>query len=622
MIVVMALLLFVGTGFWASTTPRTAAPLYGLVLVLALLWAAKLVVAEAISWKKSLMHLPVAGFAVYALIRYFTSPIEYESRIELFQVGVCTLVYFLAVSNFRHSRDRSVLVLAMVVLGMAQAVYGIYQYATHATTIFGLARPEGYFNRAGGTFMCPNHLAGFLEMVLCVMVARLAMHSSSKLSLERLALEKVFLAFGIFVVMVGLLATLSRGGWLSAVVGLSVLLLLGGWTWSRVWPRVLVGALGVGLLMFLAFKVEGLSSRFIHSVTLVKGKEGNSVNLDVSTLGPRLKIYEATLKMVWERPVWGTGGNTWQWFYPKYRPDKVPGNPEYVHNDYLNLLSDYGLVGFALVALALACFYVHAFRLSRSDNTPEERAFVVGAAMAVTAILAHSLTDFNLHIPANAVLFVTLIGFTMAVDVRPANDQRAVMPLGARYALALALVVVVGLAGWFVGRTAVGYHLNALGAEVRLEHDRALEYYRRAIRVDPKSPYPYAGIGDVFLSQSQWLRIKSGQNQREQLARQAMEAYEQALQLHPYFWEAMLHLARSCEYAQEKTRVVELCQRLIESDPLNPVFYTYLGNFHMRAGELEKATQAFEKARLLQWGYGDPSPTYKLEDIRSLKTSQ
>jgi hypothetical protein len=79
---------------------------YGLAAIAVLGWVGKLFFGKAVCWKSSPVHWPVLGFFVYALVRYFTSPIEYESRLELLNVGFYAIVYFLCAANFYHTRDR------------------------------------------------------------------------------------------------------------------------------------------------------------------------------------------------------------------------------------------------------------------------------------------------------------------------------------------------------------------------------------------------------------------------------------------------------------------------------------------------------------------------------------
>jgi len=91
MVVSLAGVLYASTLLFAAVTPDLAAPAYALILILALLWAGKLFMAETVSWKPSPVHWAVLAFVLYAFCRYLFSPLEFESRRDFIEVG------------FRHS---------------------------------------------------------------------------------------------------------------------------------------------------------------------------------------------------------------------------------------------------------------------------------------------------------------------------------------------------------------------------------------------------------------------------------------------------------------------------------------------------------------------------------------
>src|SRR6266849_4277672 len=193
MIGFMVLCPVAATVAYGAVSPELAAPVYGMAILLAVLWAAKLFFARVVSWKQSPMHWPVLGFAVYAVIRYFTAPLEYEGRLELFQVGLCTLAYFLSACNFYRQRDRTLLLAVLMALALAEAAYGLWQFATRSQYVLFSLRPAQYQNRACGTFVCPNNLAGFLEIMLGMLLAKLVVHKVSTDAVQRSALKKLLI---------------------------------------------------------------------------------------------------------------------------------------------------------------------------------------------------------------------------------------------------------------------------------------------------------------------------------------------------------------------------------------------------------------------------------------------
>src|SRR5688572_26580353 len=229
---------------------------YGLAGLLAVIWAGQLFFAKTAFWKPSPMHWPVLGFVVYTAIHYFFSPYEYLSRLELFQVGLYGLMYFLVANNIKRGRERTVLVSILLILGTLEAMYGVYQAYTKYLYVLNVERPVSFLNRGSGTFICPNHLAGLLEMILGFALARLALHRPAQSdSIETQLLSKVMVAYAVLAMLAGVLFTLSRGGWASTAIGLLVFLAWGGLQTRARWPRIGVGLAALCVLGFLLFNV-------------------------------------------------------------------------------------------------------------------------------------------------------------------------------------------------------------------------------------------------------------------------------------------------------------------------------------------------------------------------------
>jgi O-antigen ligase len=110
--------------------------------------------------------------------------------------------------------------------------------------------------------------------------------------------------------------------------------------------------------------------------------------------------------MFLDHPVAGTGLGSLVAVYPRYETYYDGKIVDHVHNDYMEMLAETGIAG-ALCGLA---FLWILFREARSCFAAEQghfsRAIHAGAITAVCGLLLHSLVDFNLHIPSNALLFL------------------------------------------------------------------------------------------------------------------------------------------------------------------------------------------------------------------------
>ena len=78
----------------------------------------------------------------------------------------------------------------------------------------------------------------------------------------------------------------------------------------------------------------------------------------------------------------------------------------------MQLLAELGLAGFAILAVPACSLVMSTLRKAAVSQDPEGRYFAVACAGALAAILLHSLADFNLYIPANAMLLAWIAGMT------------------------------------------------------------------------------------------------------------------------------------------------------------------------------------------------------------------
>jgi tetratricopeptide (TPR) repeat protein len=241
--------------------------------------------------------------------------------------------------------------------------------------------------------------------------------------------------------------------------------------------------------------------------------------------------------------------------------------------------------------------------------------------MAVTAALVHSGFDFNFHIFSIAAVFITLMGFVAGMSEAP--EDRIPLSLTARRSMAIGLLAICGLGAWFIGSSVLSHRYTVLGTEVKLnDWDQAEIYYRKAMQLDAKSPIPPLLLGDIYLNKSQWHVRPGQQEQRKEYARQAVQFYEQAVKLNPYYVLALNRMARAYQALQDKERMLAVCERSTTLDPNTPVIPLFLARYYLAQNDLLQAEKAAIKARTLNWGYWDSGPEDVLEDIRSRQKQQ
>jgi O-antigen ligase len=127
-------------------------------------------------------------------------------------------------------------------------------------------------------------------------------------------------------------------------------------------------------------------------------------NFEVST-GKRTAMQRDTFRLFLDYPVIGTGLGTLEMVYPPYDSLYDGKVVNHAHDDYLEALAETGLIGGLCCFWFLAVLFLQALKGLASLGTSFGSALTLSGLIACSGILVHSLVDFNLHIPANALLF-------------------------------------------------------------------------------------------------------------------------------------------------------------------------------------------------------------------------
>jgi O-antigen ligase len=602
----VVLSMVLATVFFGAVSFNYAAPILAIGVVLGLLWTLKLCFTTKVSWVRSPMHWAVAAFVLYALIRYWTSPLEYFARAELFLVGYYAAIYFVVANNLHRRRDLTIVFLALMVLALGQSVYGLWQYVSKSDSVLFAVRPEDYHGRASGTYVCPNHLAGFLEMAFGIILARIILHRPDISGFGAYVGPKLIEGYVAVVVLLAILGTDSRGSWFAIAISLLGFFV---WAWSpgQVSKFVLLGLIAFGVLLGVsAFSLPSVRER-LEKTFVPPPQEEQEVTLGLrdTTIGLRTYMWSATRRMIADHPFFGTGPGSWEWVHQEYREAPLQGRARYAHNDVLQLASDYGLVGALLVVGALGCFYWHAGKLSSHVNFSDQRAFAVGVAFAVTAMLVHSLIDFNLHIPANALLLVVLMALAISLENGTSHSVRVLLQRRQQLILGGVVLILTCLAGWAGWKLTVPRLLIARAddASAMEQWDEAMALYNRAAKMDPKNPFPALKQAGLFVLQAEQFKDAADSDLvaiRTNFVARAHAEFTRAIQLNPYDIEAYLGQARAHVLAGQDDKALESFERAIAMDPNNAMLRVRLGEFHRWAGRKESAIAAFNQAMELR----------------------
>jgi O-antigen ligase len=355
-------------------------------------------------------------------VRWSSWSIEpHATRNQFLILVTCLIAFYFAqlVSQSRKPKGR--LVLFLLGVGTFEAFYGLVQYLSGWQKIFAYAKKYD-LEDATGTYINRNHYAGLLEMILPFGVA-LILYEFGKLRgsdsqsaasvrtiVQRRSFQKFVLCLCISVVLfAALIFSRSRMGILAASA--SILMMFGFAAISRRQGKAslvffaVFAALSLGLAIWIG--PGPIVSRFEDV-----GQEYSS--LDQS----RLSIWRDAVKLIERHPALGTGLGTFPVAFTSVQTAFLGQFVNHAHNDYVELASDVG------VPAALMLFATFVFILVRATRTflhaagNYDRAIALGCVGSIVAILLHSLTDFNLYMPANALVFSVVLGLALSTQRR------------------------------------------------------------------------------------------------------------------------------------------------------------------------------------------------------------
>jgi O-antigen ligase len=149
----------------------------------------------------------------------------------------------------------------------------------------------------------------------------------------------------------------------------------------------------------------------------------STVQLLEVTAGKRASMRGDTWRIFLDHPFVGTGLGTLQMVYPPYETLYDGKIVNHTHNDYLEALAETGIAGGLCCAWFIGVLLAESLKRLRQLNNSFAGALQLSGFVACSGFLVHSFVDFNLHIPANALLFFLMAHLATAQTRQPSQQQ-------------------------------------------------------------------------------------------------------------------------------------------------------------------------------------------------------
>ncbi|HVB98239.1 MAG TPA: O-antigen ligase family protein [Candidatus Dormibacteraeota bacterium] len=391
---------------YGAVEPWSVAILEAGSALLLVLWVLTEAGAGQIELRSNPLIWAAGGLVVLALLQWAggLTVYGYATKLAAMQLFAEWILLFLTIQAFRTPRQWKRLVWFLMILAFAVSLFAIVQYFTWNGKLYWI-QPLQHGGQAFGPFVDRDDFAGFAELILPLGLALLLFDGERQ---ERRLLVGLFVVFP----AAALLLSSSRAGVVCFLFELFLLGILTGMLGRRSQRWLLAGMVVAILALAVWLGVGYTVQRFI---------QGNGTEMSLIS---RLEMSRDTLHIFLDHPLLGTGMGTFETAYPRYQTHSVGLIVNHAHNDYVELLSDGGIVAGIFGLAFLVILYRHGIRNLRRARTPLTRSLYAGGLVACTGLLTHELVDFNLHIPSNAIIFLVIAALTTAVIPEPIAKPR------------------------------------------------------------------------------------------------------------------------------------------------------------------------------------------------------
>ncbi len=544
----------------------------------------------------------------YLLFRAHFSPVSFLSSADQFLLLGCLTVYAITAFRLHEARSRTWIIAVLLALAVFELFIALHQFTKGDNWMpFGFMRPDSG-RRASGTFISSIHLAGFLEVV-GVFALSFSFWSQWKMWARLLSGYVGVLCF------FGVAITGSRGGYISSVLALASFTALSLYVIHGARPKSFRRIAILAAILWIAGMGGGVSLMNMDE-TLRTRLSLIPTQLEQNKLDVRIYNWRAALDQFRTSPIIGTGAGTHLFFGRYFRRPQIQTDPVHAHSDYLELLAEYGAIGALLIGAVLA-IHIH-FGLSTLGKVVKSEfrnldpveparhdsvAMLIGALSAVAAYLAHSAVDFNMHIPANALI----MAFVFGALANPGNAQ-ASRP-GWNWRGGIWIPPILGVCLLFTAVPKFQGELWAERARIALrngDYRDALTFAQHALVHGAENPDLYFNVGEANRSIGMAVRPRSA---KPPYFRNAVEAYRKGLNLFPQDENLWVRMGQALDELREFNEAESAYQTAIALDPNLAVLHRYYGAHLEARGRSDEALSQFEIEAELASGRRDESRT-------------
>ena len=573
---------------------RLTAPVITGICFLSVLWMSRNRMKNSL-WET----IPPCGillflFWVYGMVLIPFSVLPYEAKITGLGFGSYLLVYWIFSNLGSDFSGRKAVWMPLLLLLMAVAVYSLIQHQTAPEMLFNTKRYTDYWEagRLGGTYQCPNHIAHLYLMWLPFCMAFLFMPCIGWF-------WRICSFFSLPLFSYLIFQTQSRAGILGAVAAVAataLLLILRKSRWLFCLALIVIPLLGAAGLGVLWSKSEVFQKRMTPVVEFINHVSSGAI-AEKEFRDFRPQTWLDTIEMIKDNPEFGTGPGSYGAVFEQYRKrfwlaGYITVHP---HNEYLEVIAEYGRIGAVFVFFIIAVFSIRLLRFA--FITPESHhafpAIAFLGALAGTAV--HGFFDFELRNLPNALMLACLAGTVVSPMLRRKEGEnknllnKTVNIITAAAMLAVACWVLLVMSSALLRGEGDDWYKSG-------NYEQALKIYNRSIALDSQNWRGYVGAGQIYF---RFRYYELNPELKREWMEKEKDAFQRAYQINPLDPLVLFGFGSAEIASGNRTGGLEYLQQAAKHRPFNGYYWRKLGIELRKAGLYSEAATAFHRASQL-----------------------
>ena len=382
-----------------------------LTLILFAFYILSIIKEGKLNYQANSLNLPILLFiliAIFSILLNGTFLVSLKDFINL--LSYC-FVYFFVINKIKNKNSFYFTIKIFCITTLLVSLYLMIQY-------YGIDPFLPDINRLTSTLGNKNYVASYLGLIFPVTFSFFLTESNIR--------KKVFYTMVLLINSIAIVICHTRAIWIALFLSLIFFgYLLSYFKMTKVLKdnkKWLIILFSFFLLIALVYLIDIEVSR--KSINILNGL--TSIVYDYrSSHTVRLLIWQSTIGMIKDKPLFGLGLGTFKLHYLNYQANFLQQNPGYIdfmvkaaetHNEYLQIWAEMGIMGILAFLFIIAIFYKTKLNLINKIKNIKGKIIVIGLISAVTVTLIHSMFSFPFHIPVVGSAFWFIIGLAIASE--------------------------------------------------------------------------------------------------------------------------------------------------------------------------------------------------------------